>query len=192
MIPTHNLSGVLPPFTGDSPVYKASVSPYPCSVGEFAGRFSSSSERAALLSGFLEYRAALLACGFTDGFQWVDGSFLENIEALKGRPPGDIDVVTLLHRPVSIKTSADWKAFVEANADLLFPQFIKSRFRCDAYIVDLDVRSDILVKDVYYWYGLFSHQRSTFLWKGMLEIPLRSDDGRALEILKELRDAEKI
>ena len=32
-----------------------------------------------------------------------------------------------------------------------------------------------LIDQTKYWFGLFSHQRDTFLWKGMLEIPLTDD-----------------
>ena len=41
-----------------------------------------------------------------------------------------------------------------------------------------------------YWYGLFSHQRETFLWKGLLRIELMSDDEQALELLN-AADAEQ-
>ncbi|WP_414651656.1 DUF6932 family protein [Hafnia paralvei] len=32
--------------------------------------------------------------GLAEGFQWVDGSFTENIELIERRTPNDVDVVT--------------------------------------------------------------------------------------------------
>jgi hypothetical protein len=63
-------------------------------------RFAASRERLDILRGLLEYRAALGAIGIVQGFQWLDGSFVEDVEVTKGRPPSDIDVVTLAYRPI--------------------------------------------------------------------------------------------
>ena len=42
-----------------------------------------------------------------------------------------------------------------------------------------------MVRNTHYWFGLFTHQRETFIWKGMLEISLQDDDESALELLDE-------
>ena len=40
------------------------------------------------------------------------------------------------------------------------------------FFVDLAKDSRLIVADTIYWGGLFSHQRDTFMWKGMLQISL--------------------
>lgn len=44
--------------------------------------------------GLLDLRAELTLAGKSDGFQWVDGSFTEDVEVQQGRTPNDVDVVT--------------------------------------------------------------------------------------------------
>src|SRR5437660_55494 len=112
MIPNFDLSGVLPPYVGPSPAESgAFMSPYEASIVEMVDKFATSPERKAILIGLLRYRDALATAGIVDGFQWLDGSFLENIEEREGRPPGDIDIVTFLHRPDSAKEMTAWAAF---------------------------------------------------------------------------------
>jgi hypothetical protein len=61
-------------------------------------RFGNSPERIAILDGLLSYRLALTTAGMVDGFQWLDGSFTEDVETLQRRSPNDIDVVTIASR----------------------------------------------------------------------------------------------
>jgi hypothetical protein len=43
-----------------------------------------------------------------------------------------------------------------------------------------------VVDDTRYWLGLFSHQRDTLLWKGILKVAMADDnDGAALTLLNE-------
>ena len=46
------------------------------------------------MAGFLSFRDALQATGLVKGFQWINGSFLENVEEVEERNPRDIDVVS--------------------------------------------------------------------------------------------------
>lgn len=55
-------------------------------------------ERRELLKGLLEFRSELHRIGLVDGIQWLDGSFIENVEEIEGRHPKDIDVVTFLFK----------------------------------------------------------------------------------------------
>ena len=50
------------------------------------------------MAGFLDFRALLHSLGINTGFQWLDGSFMENVELLEQRAPKDIDVVTLSYQ----------------------------------------------------------------------------------------------
>lgn len=174
-IPPFNTSGVLPPFVGESPTLLAQMAPFEVQFSELVHRFGTTRERWELLRGIHAYRAALLRSGLQAGFQWVDGSFLEDIERSRGRPPADIDVVTFAVMPVGVPSLV----FRQRHPELIYARLTKPRFRCDAYVVDLGVgarRPDLLVAQTRYWYGLFSHQRSSYLWKGMLQIDLLSDD----------------
>lgn len=166
---------------GDRPGIPAGQSPYPATALELVQRFATSMERAALLMGFFELRGALRAAGIVNGFQWIDGSFVEHAEATKGRPPGDIDVVTLFHRPADRLGGQRWDEFVDAHIDTLFdPEFCKAVYHCDAYVIDLYADPETSASQAAYWFGLFSHQRDTFRWKGIVQVRLEQDDSAAV------------
>ena len=177
MIPTFTLSGVLPPFIGGDPSDRAGCSPYPAEMSELASRFGTSGDRCALLGGLLDLRSALQQLGITRGVQLIDGSFVENVEVTRSRPPADIDVVTIAARPVS--DPASWRQLVTAHQDVFDPERSKARFRCDHYFLDTLKAPGLLVADAMYFSNLFSHQRATSLWKGMIEVSLTSDDALA-------------
>ena len=71
-------------------------SPYRVLPAEFATMFGTSPQRLWLLSAFLEYRSELHSIGLVRGFQWVDGSFVENAEIRRGLPPNDVDLDVLI------------------------------------------------------------------------------------------------
>jgi hypothetical protein len=54
-------------------------------------------------------------------------------------------------------------------------------------IVNLSTAPEWLVTQTRYWYGLFSHRRADALWKGMLQLPLDSDDELARTALATLQ-----
>ena len=175
MIPPHTLSHVLPPFINNDPRNRANISPYDTDLCEVIDRFGTGSARVEILRGLLEFRTALLGVGIVSGYQWISGSFTEGIETLESRPPGDVDIVTVAHRPAHAKDDSSWWKFFSENQDLFDPVANKTRFHCDTYYIDLQNLPEYLVLDVSYWYGLFSHRRGG-LWKGMLRIPLQGDD----------------
>lgn len=188
-IPAWTASGVLPPFAGETPTDSAQMAPYAVTFREFANRFGTTQARWKLLRGLAAYRAALRATEVQSGFQWLDGSFLEDVESLRGRAPADIDVVSFVLPPQDV-SPGDW---LVRHADLLRPGAAKRLYGCDAYLVHLSLgmrRPDQLVHQARYWYGLFSHQRSSQLWKGMLLIDLFADDSLGDEWLsKEMNHA---
>lgn len=189
MIPELNQSGVLPPFiTEQSPTDPAGMAPYRSSISEFILRYAQSAERIAILKGLLAYRKKLKETGITEGFQWIDGSFVENVEENLGRPPNDIDIVTFALRPT--ESDEIWRDLVSKNSELFNPEISKKEYICDAYFVDLSTHPIHVVNNTKYWFGLFSHQRESYLWKGMIEIPIVSDDDEAINILEqEIGDA---
>jgi hypothetical protein len=97
-IPDWTPEGVLPPLTDSNPT-SADRSPYRVSLTDFITHFGINSQRLTILSGLLSYRALWHAAGITEGFQWIDGSYIENIEILENRTPADVDLVTFFRIP---------------------------------------------------------------------------------------------
>lgn len=50
----------------------------------------------------------------------------------------------------------------------------------------MTTKSEWLVTQTRYWYGLYSHRRGDALWKGILQLPLNSDDVAARAMLDPL------
>jgi len=145
-------------------------------MSEVVGRYATSPARAQLLRGLLSYRHALFAAGLSDGYQWLAGSFVEDVERERKRPPHDIDVVTFSYTPVDAAVRMAWLA---SHRNLLDRGEVKRRFLCDGFFVDLRKPADLLVDDTCFLFGLYSHQRASLRWKGILKIPLASDDSAA-------------
>ncbi|RGP36218.1 hypothetical protein D1012_15625 [Pseudotabrizicola alkalilacus] len=145
---------------------------------EVVDRFCNSPARAQLLKGLNAYRKHLHAGGFTSGTQWIDGSFVENVEVLRRRAPNDIDVVTLFTRPLRYQLDASgWARDFEKH---IFPTYfdtkiMKPRYKCDTYPIDLDAVPRAVVRNTIYWHGLFSDMREANTKKGIVEIPLATD-----------------
>ena len=189
MTPEFNHSNILPPFVGER-LFAADSSPYVMSSSELVDKMGHTSARRYLLRSFLSYRTELRKFGFQGGFQWVNGSFTENIEAEQNRPPQDIDLVTFTY-PASGLSSRLINEKMKAHPDLFDRDRCKATYLCDTFLVNLDKRADLLVQDVRYWYGMFSHRRADHLWKGFLQVPLNSDDDNALALLS-LNDDEGV
>lgn len=180
MIPGFNHSGVLPPFLADQgPTCSASMAPYQTTMLDLATAFCGSPERASILSGLISYRESLRRSGIVHGFQWIAGSFLEDCESQRQRPPKDIDVVTFARRPPHAQSQMDWVDFYGANPHLFDQSITQNLHKCDAYYVDLYLPPEFIVSRSRFWFGLFSHQRDTYVWKGILELPLSSNDDDA-------------
>lgn len=180
MIPQFNQSGVLPPFNpATGPADRAGRSPYKASAVDVVRRFGTTAHRNALLARWLAYRHDLRSLGITSGFQWLDGSFVENVEVTGSRDPRDIDVVTLAHPPAGLDDVA-WRRLVDTNLTLFSPKLAKQHYSCDAYFIDLGKAPQYTIEVSFYFGGLFSHQRSTSLWKGLVQVPLVSDDAAAV------------
>lgn len=166
---------VIPPHRGD-PTSPMDVSPYPCSALDLVDRFSTSPERKAIIDGFLRFREELLCLGIR-GIQWIDGSFLEDVEADRGCAPGDIDVVTMVVEPFSAAGMACdsttlGNLIINYNPMMIQPAFLKSNYSVAHYWLPLGIDPRQIVFWTKYWYGLFSHRKRDGVWKGMLEIAL--------------------
>ena len=175
MIPPFNHSGVLPPYLGDSPQQHASSSPYTATAFDVVERFATSPVRRRILRGWLEMRAELSALGFVDGFQWLDGSFVEDVEADQRRDPNDVDLVTFASTPAGMSIQ-QVQELLDGRPELFTSSGARSRFHCDAYMVRLDGVPRKVVTRAAYYLGLFSHRRRDNLWKGLLQVPLMGDE----------------
>ncbi|MGO4724011.1 MULTISPECIES: DUF6932 family protein [unclassified Inquilinus] len=180
-IPPFTIDGVLPPYVGpDGPGGAAEdMSPYVATALEVALTFALTGSRKSILRGWLRHRDALRAIGFNRGFQWLDGSFVEN------KDPRDLDVVSFLYRPEGISTPAQLEMIMHANLNLFSRPLVKAEFSLDAFLIDLDGSPEALVNSTRYFLGLFSHRRGDDLWKGMLQVRLDdvADDHAALTAL---------
>lgn len=162
----HNL--VIPPHMGD-PKKRGDLSPFGCTTIDLCARFNTSSERKKILLGFLEFREKLQSLGIIHGFQWIDGSFLEDVESKELRPPKDLDVVTVFF-------GYDIKFLIAVKTK--FPEFTdhnlsKANFSIDHFPFDATYSPLATIEMTRYWIQLFSHNRDS-VWKGMLRIELNT------------------
>lgn len=176
-IPAWTADGVLPPLDVTNPT-SANRSPYRVAVTDFVLHFGTSVERCVILDGLFRYRAALHAVGLVAGFQWVDGSFLEQVELLAGRAPRDVDVVTFYRLPAG-ETQA---SLLAKDPNLFDHGQVKATYNVDGYLMHLGAAAERLVKGSTYWYSLWSHRRSQ-AWKGYVEIDLAPDDNHTARTL---------
>jgi len=172
-IPSFNLGLVLPPFLGSRPGSMALQSPYVATPEEVVHRFGTTPTRNEYLRGWLTLRQELRNLGIERGFQWVDGSFVEDKERRLNLPPSDIDLVTCFERPIGLENNLAWRAHAEPFDDTLFdPGYCKATFHCEAFYIDLGRSGSSVASLSAFWFSLFSHQRDTFQWKGVVRVPL--------------------
>lgn len=163
-IPNWTNKGVLPP-VNSLQATSAERSPYTVKLLDMVMRFATSTERCNILKGFLDYRAALHSMALTQGFQWLDGSFSEDVELLQKRAPKDIDLVSFVHIPVGF-------APTPAQLDVLDHDHAKVTYLVDSYFVEINLLPpDNLIKKSTYWYSMWSHRRNQD-WKGYLQVDL--------------------
>lgn len=156
-IPDFDYNLVLPPHLGD-PADCSQLSPYPCTTVDLCQRLGATPERRAILGKFLNFRDRLRGEGLINGFQWLDGSFLENVEARESRPPNDIDVVTVY-----------WGYDIPFQQRLLVnfpevanPSLSKANYSVDHYPFDAGFDPMATLEWARYWILLFSHNRLGF------------------------------
>jgi hypothetical protein len=169
-IPAFSIDGVLPPYVGPSGPGGApqDMTPYVVTAVELVLTLGTSPKRRTILAQWLDHRAALRRLGFQRGFQWLDGSFVEQKE------PSDLDIVTFLFRPPTVNSPTELGALMGANAQLFDRAQVKTRYMLDAFFIDLNASPEAIVNVSRYLLGLFSHRRADGLWKGMLQVRLEN------------------
>ena len=172
-IPEWNSAGVLPAVSPlDSDSGERSPSPYAISIIDLVRRFGVSKDRQKLLSGLLKLRAELHRNGLNQGFQWIDGSFLENVEGRENRSPNDIDIVTFFYIPDGYSE----KTLLQAFPSLFDRVGLKEQYSVDSFYVPLNQAPlEKIIELSTYWYGQWSHTRNGE-WKGYLQIDLAGAD----------------
>ena len=170
-IPNWSSRGVLPPINSAEPT-STDRSPYRVSLIDFVLRFGNTESRRRILAGFLDFRSALHEIGVDNGFQWVNGSFLENIEITENRSPRDLDLVTFFRLP----EGRTQRTLRDAAPNIFDNAYCKENFRVDAYFQPLDDGlPEHLVARSAYWYSVWSHRRNGY-WKGYLQLDLSHTD----------------
>lgn len=176
-LPSFDMRGLLPPFIG-SDATTSDRSPYWTSMADLVFAFATTPHRRQLLRNLISYRTLLAGEGYVGGIQFIDGSFVENVETLASRDPGDIDVFSILNVPPKYVTDpAAWQTngFPFWQAEIVDRERNKNRFKLDTYAVlleELQAQPMSLIGNIIYWYSLFSHQRETFAWKGFAGLAL--------------------
>jgi hypothetical protein len=179
-IPAWNGAGFLPPWASTAgPAAQGARSPYRSTMLDFVRRFAITDARIIICQGLLDYRAELRTLGVR-GFQWLDGSFVEDVENFRPlKPqPADIDVVTFANFAQQHTTQLD---------DL--SRRSKGRHHVDGYFVSLLDRPENIVEWTAYWFGLFSHRRADAAWKGMVQVDLGTSDQDSVQHLQSLQNA---
>lgn len=187
MIPEFDIHGVVPPVRPGAPGHSPDRAPYASDMLGFCQRFGGTTERRAILRGLLELRAALHRAGMAEGFQWMDGSFAEDVERLRHCPPADVDVVTF----ALLGSEEEQLARLQQAPELFEPGSVKARYQVDHYVLPADGRGfapQEFVRLVAYWSSLWSHQRGSGHWKGYVSVPLQSNDAEARAWLDSRRE----
>ena len=182
-IPEWNTLGLLPPIDPAAPASQER-SPYRVALPDVVARFATSPERRQILRGWLNFRAALHGMGIVEGFQWLDGSFMEQVEVLERRTPRDIDVVSFVRVPATFNPTPEQLAALDHD-------HVKQTFLVDSYLVEMDqLERPNLIRKAAYWYSMWSHRRNQ-AWKGYLEVDLDpAFDQQALDWLAQQETQE--
>ncbi len=167
MIPNWTDNGIIPPIINLNPTC-SERSPYQVSLIDVILKYGTSPIRNQILLGLLNFRRELHKIGIIKGFQWIDGSFLEDLESLENRSPNDINVVTFYYMPEGIIQ----KELILRNLKIFDPILVKEIFKVDGYFIAISLASpERLIHRSSYWYSIWSHKRDG-TWKGFLQIDL--------------------
>lgn len=159
-------------------------SPFGATLQELVQYFAITPERITLIRDLMNYRDALYAAGVDDGFQWINGSFVEHVEA-RDRPgkepkPYDIDVVTFYHQPDDQPPEFH---------DLFRTSIVRDRYNIDAFNLVMGTpTTNHLVESVAYWYGMWSTRREDQMPKSFVQVNLDPEhDPEARQALSEIQ-----
>nr|WP_299379756.1 hypothetical protein [uncultured Halomonas sp.] len=186
-LPAWDSRGVLPPIHPEAEGHSSHRSPYKSTLPAFIERFATTRPRIALLDKLLNYRSDLHAAGIVKGFQWINGSFVQDVELLESRPPNDIDIVTHFYVP----DGHTQQTIATAYPYLITPPLVKQTYGMDAYPNVLGGEANAyFAKRITYWYSMWSHRKIDNAWKGFVEIDLSAlGDAPARDALRDASDS---
>ena len=177
--------GIFPPVDRENPASPYNRSPHRVLLADLVRNLGISLPRLRILRGFLEYRRALHTLGIVEGIQWVNGSFVEDVETRRGQiAPNDIDVVTFAVLPAGMTQNS---LMMQAPL-LLSPINTRNDYHVDGYIEPVsEYDIDEIIETVAYWYGMWSHTNNDkdpegLIWKGFLQVSLRPEEDRLAEL----------
>ncbi len=185
-LPAWDVDGFLPSVDEDHPTSSRNRSPYRLSLPEMVEYFGFSLERRRLLESLLDFRTALHRAGLIRGMQWINGSFVENVEDWENRSPNDIDVVTFYRMP-----NGHTQQSLLADFPTLFDDHWVESHSLDTYFVFMNPSApESVVRRAGYWYSLWSRTRGGS-WKGFLEVTLdHTNDAQAQGRLESINAQE--
>lgn len=176
-------NGLLPPHHSSQnggPARPDELSPFLATTLELCQRFGGTLERRAILRGYLQMRQRLTDLQVVEGFQWVDGHFLEEYEKRTRKPPESIRVVTFCRTP---------KAIADPNYSSLFQPLMSRRvtqatFHVSHQLISLGWPAHSIIEATRMQAAMMSHSDEG-VWKGYIRIPLNTpdDDAAALQHL---------
>ena len=82
--------------------------------------------------------------------------------------------MTVFDRPAGLKDNKRWANAMMPHAALFDPGYCKATYFCEAFYIDLGIDGQQVASQSAFWFSLFSHQRDTFRWKGLVRCPLGS------------------
>ena len=118
---------------------------------------------------FLDYRNALHQWEVSEGFQWINGSFVENAEQRSDpQTPEDIDVVTFFYG--NDNSTAVYR-------EMFDPRITKEKFDVDGYGIELGKPLDVpTAVRIGHFHGLWSHRRVDLVWKRFIQVDLDPEE----------------
>ena len=143
-------------------------SPYVAMIGEVVERLGKNQERRALLVNLLRYRKELYQLGFLIGTHFVGGSFVEDCERVRGRPPQDLDIITHLSTSPEVMARPGIAEKLESLRSRASTQY---KVTGDIYADGLRRSGDLVHGLVWRTVFLSTTLREPY-YKGILSIPL--------------------
>ena len=129
-------------------------SPYPATTLELCTSFGTTPERRVILKGFLKMRAALRQLEIVNGFQWVDGHFLED-DRHKKKAPDHIQVVTFCRPSPHLEDPQ----YADLAGTIRNRKKTREQYRVDHMPVLLTLPPEKMIDYTRFWCNLLSHQR---------------------------------
>ena len=97
-------------------------------------------------------------------------------------------MATFAYLPQDCRNQGDLYA---KNPDLFDLIKTKANFQVDGYMVFLgNPMTAEAVRQVSYWYSLWSHQRETFEWKGFIQLDLTPGKDESVEDILKMKEGE--